>query len=129
MIPTCATLAECDAHDDKRIEVVGTYVVWDPLPFRAPSQPPAQQVVIMFGSEEGPYLGAWGHDGHLRPLEEIARLADHRVRVIGTFHRTMPPHPTDPPMAASVSGPCIHPVESVIPIARAPGPRTRQGEQ
>jgi hypothetical protein len=108
-------LAECEAHDGEQVEVVGTYKVWDPLPVRGPQQPPAQQVVVMFGSEEGPYLGAWGHGDHRRPLEEIERLADRSVRVVGTFLRTMPPHPTDPPTAASVSGPCIHPVESIAP--------------
>lgn len=113
MTVTCVTMADCDAHDGERVEIVGTYRVWDPLPFRAPSHPPARQVVIMVGGEEGPYLGAWGRDDHLRPLEEIARLSEQRVRVTGVFLRTMPPHPTDPPAAASLAGPCIHPVDSV----------------
>jgi hypothetical protein len=34
--------------------------------------------------------------------------------VIGTFLSEMPPHPTDPPHAASVGGPCLHPVETIV---------------
>ena len=116
MTVTCTTLAECEAHDGEQVEVVGTYKVWDPLPVRGPSSRRRSRWSVMFGSEEGPYLGAWGYGDHRRPLEEIERLADRSVRVVGTSSsRTMPPHPTDPPTAASVSGPCIHPVESIAP--------------
>ncbi|GAB2687115.1 hypothetical protein [Thalassiella azotivora] len=116
MTATCTSMAECAAHDGETVEVVGTYRVWDPLPFRAASQPPAQQVVIELDGEEGPYLGAWGYDDHFRPLDEIARLDGRRVRVAGTFLSAMPPHPSDPPEAASMAGPCIHPVESVLAV-------------
>jgi hypothetical protein len=114
--PVCTTLAECLAHDGARVTVVGVYTVWDPLPFRADNMAPAQQVILALdGDEDGPYLGAWGRPEHLRELAEIARLAGRRVRVTGTFHATMPPHPTDPPQAASLAGPCVDPVESVTP--------------
>jgi hypothetical protein len=73
-LPTCGSLAECRTHDGQRVHVVAVYSVWDLLPERAKNHPPAQQVMLMFGDQEGPYLGAWGHDGHLRPLDEIARL-------------------------------------------------------
>lgn len=112
-LPVCRSLAECKAHDGQRVHVIAVYSVWDPLPDRARNQPPAQQVVLRFGDEEGPYLGAWGHDGHRRSLDEIARFNGKQVRVTGTFRSVMPPHPTDPPHAASLGGPCIHPVEQI----------------
>lgn len=113
-LPTCTTLADCLLHDGERVNVVAVYSVWDPLPVRAANHPPAQQVMLMFGPDkEGPFLGAWGHDGHMRALDEIARYKNRKVRVTGKFSRQMPPHPTDPPEAASLNGPCIHPVESI----------------
>jgi hypothetical protein len=113
-VPVCTTMAECSARDGERVHVVAVYTVWDPLPQRARNHPPAQQVMLVFGPEdEGPFLGAWGHEGHMRPLDEIARLDGKKVRVIGKFLREMPPHPTDPPEAASLAGPCIHPVEAI----------------
>lgn len=113
-LPTCASMTECVAHDHQRVVVVATYQVWDPLPERARDQPPAQQVRLVFASgEEGPFLGAWGRDGHERSLKEIASFSGKKVRVVGTFLRDMPPHPTDPPHAASLGGPCVHPVEKV----------------
>jgi len=112
--PMCTTLSECNAHDGERVHVVGVYTVWDPLPQRARDHPPAQQVMLIFRSgEDGPYLEAWGHEGHLRPLEEIARYEAKNVRITGTFLRRMPSHPTDPPEAASLDGPCIHPIEAI----------------
>ncbi len=113
-LPTCATLAECSAHDGERVHVVGVYAVWDPLPNRARDHPPSRQVMLRFESgEDGPYLEAWGHAGHLRPLDEIARHRGRKVRVTGTFLREMPAHPSDPPEAASLAGPCIHPIEAI----------------
>jgi hypothetical protein len=115
-VPTCTTLDRCRAHDGERVEVVGTYTVWDPFPDRPDDLEPARQVIIALEpDEDGPYLGAWGRPGHLREPAEIARLAGRKVKVIGTFHGTMPPHPTDPPEAASLGGPCLDPVESVVP--------------
>jgi len=112
----CTTLGECEAHDGQRVVVVGTYRVWDPLPDRARNHPPARQVVIeLEDGDGGPFLGAWGHDGHKRPLDEIEQRQGTVVHVTGTFLRAMPPHPTDPPEAVSLAGPCIHPVESVAP--------------
>lgn len=114
-VPVCMTMAGCSAHDGERVQVVAVYKVWDPLPQRARNQSPARQVMLVFGTEEeGPFLGAWGQEGHMRPLDEIARYNGKKVRVTGKFLREMPPHPTDPPEAASLSGPCIHPVESVM---------------
>jgi hypothetical protein len=50
---------------------------------------------------------------HMRPLDEIGRYDRKKVRVTGKFLREMPPHPTDPPEAASLAGACIHPVEDI----------------
>jgi hypothetical protein len=115
-LPVCTSLAQCTAHDGERVEVVGVYTVWDPMPVRHAGMDPAQQVVLVFdGGEEGPYLGAWGHPGHLRDLAEIAALGGRRVRATGTFRATMPPHPSDPPQATALAGPCLHPIEAVTP--------------
>jgi hypothetical protein len=115
-VPACASLAECRAHDGERVEVVGTYTVWDPMPDRPDDLDPPRQVIIAVEPDGGgPYLGAWGRPGHHRELAEIASLGGRKVRVVGTFHADMPPHPTDPPEAASLGGPCIHPVESIRP--------------
>jgi hypothetical protein len=114
--PVCTTEAELRAHDGERVQVVGTYTVWDPRPLRPAGRRPARQVIITLdGVDGGPYLGAWGHEAHFRDLDEIAALDGRRVRAIGTFHTRMPPHPTDPPEAASIDGPCLHPLESVEP--------------
>ncbi len=113
---TCSSMADCLAHDGERVTIEATYRVWDPLPIRHKDQPPAQQVMLWFADQEGPFLGAWGHAGHMRPLDEIARLDGKRVQVVGTFRKKMPPHPTDPPEAASVDGPCVHPVEHITPL-------------
>ena len=113
-LPTCATLADCKLHEGQRVQIIGEYAVWDPLPMRAKDQPPARQVLVRFGDgAEGPYLGAWGEDDHQRPLDEIARLNGKRVRVVGTFRSAMPKRAGEPPHAASFDGPCVHPVESI----------------
>lgn len=114
-IPICTTLAECMAHNGERVQIIAIYTVWDPLPERAWNHPPAQQVLLMFGrEEEGVYIEAWGHKGHMRPLDEIVRYSGKKVRVTGKFLRDMPPHPVDPPDATSLSGACIHPVETIV---------------
>ena len=116
--PVCTTMAECTAHDGERVQVVGTYTVWDPMPDRPENLPQPQQVMIKFASEDGPFLGAWGYADHFRSLAEIERFRGTPVRVTGTFLRSMPPHPTDPPEAASMAGPCLHPVESITAEAK-----------
>jgi hypothetical protein len=112
-IPTCSSLAECKAHDGERVHVVAVYSVWDPLPYRPDGLPPPRQVMLRFGDQDGPFLGAWGRDGHLRSLDEIARFRGKRVRVTGRFLSVMPPHPTDPPHAASLGGACVYPVDTI----------------
>ena len=111
--PTCSTQAECVGHDGSRVAVVGVYTVWYPLPDRKRDHPPAQQVLLKLGKDEGPYLEAWGDPRHMRPLEEIARFQGKKVRVVGRFRREMPPHPSDPPHAAALGGSCLQSVESI----------------
>jgi hypothetical protein len=112
-LPTCATLAECKQHEGQRVQIAGAYTVWDPLPVRAKDQAPARQVLLKLADgTDGPYLGAWGTDDHMRPLDEIAKLNGKRVRVVGTFRSAMPKHP-GPEHAASFDGPCVHPIESI----------------
>jgi hypothetical protein len=118
-LPICRSMADCDLHDRQRVQVLAVYQVWDPLPDRAQNQAPAQQVMLVFANgEEGPFLEAWGYEGHQRPVSEISRYRGQQVRVTGTFLRQMPPHPTDPPEAASLSGPCLHPVEKIELVPR-----------
>ncbi len=127
-LPSCATLAECRAHDGKSVHVVGVYRIWDPRPDRKPGHAPARQVMVRFGDDadtDGVFLGAWGHEGHERPLDEIAALAGKRVQVTGTFGARMPPHPTDPPEAAAVDGPCVHPVTRVELVSKEAAPISR----
>jgi hypothetical protein len=110
-LSTCSTRAECAAHDGQRVAVVGVYTVWDPLPSRKLDQAPARQVQLMLGAEEGPFLEPWGSEQHLRPLDEISRFEGKKVRVVGTFRREMPRHPSDPPQATSLGGSCIQSIE------------------
>ena len=113
----CATLAECGRQDGECVEILGTYTVWDPLPYRAKDHPPAQQVQIILASgEPGPYLGAWGSTEHDRPLDEIRRFSGHRVLVTGRFLSAMPKHPEDLPQATRLDGACIHPVNDIREI-------------
>jgi hypothetical protein len=113
-LSTCVSLAACKAHDGERVHVLGVYSVWEPMPTRPDGYPPSRQVMLKFGANddaEGLFLGAWGYGDHMRPLAEISRHRGKKVLVTGRFLSSMPPHPTDPPEAASVNGPCIHPIE------------------
>ncbi len=69
-------------------------------------------IVKFADGTDGPYLGAWGEDDHLRPLAEITKLNGKRVRVIGTFRSAMPNKPK-PSHAAWLDGPCVHPLETI----------------
>ena len=109
-IPTCTTMAQCSTHEGKRVTVVGVYTIYNVVPAR-PLDKEAAPVRIALDGEPGPFLGAYWHHGAKREASEKARLEGKRVRVTGTFLGTMPPNPN--PRAASVGGPCIHPIESV----------------
>ena len=115
-LPVCTTMADCRAHAAERVEVVGTYTVWDPLPMRADNHPPAQYVrLTLADGEDGPFLGAWGHDDLLRPLDEITRFKGQHVRVTGTFQLQMGQLSSRHSEEAALDGPCIHPVDAIAP--------------
>lgn len=112
-LPRCTTYAECEVHDQKRVEVIGTYRVWAPRPGRSADDPQSRQVRIVFdpNSTSGPFLEAGDHPKHLRSHDEIAKFRDRKVRVVGTFLRQMPQN--KPPEAAQLGGSCISDVETI----------------
>lgn len=110
--PVCTTYAECEAHDRKRVEVVGTYRVWAPRPGRSVDDPRSRHVrIVLDASDGGPFLEAGSDPRHKRSPEEIAKFRDQRVRVVGTFVRQMPQ--VKPPEMAQLGGACISDVESI----------------
>ena len=116
-LPRCTTYAECEAHDQKRVEVIGTYRIWSPRPGRDDSR----QVRIVFdpSTNSGPFLEAGDDKRHLRSPDEIAKFRERRVRVVGTFVRQMPQ--SKPPEAAQLGGSCISDVESIA-LVEEPAP-------
>ena len=109
-LPTCSTIAECSAHDGKRVQIVGVYTLHNVMPGR-PLDRDTAPVRITLDDGPGPFIGAYWHRDAIRPQDERARLDGRRVRVTGTFLRQMPPNPD--PRAASLGGPCVHLVERV----------------
>jgi hypothetical protein len=110
-LPRCTTYAECEAHDQKRVEVIGTYRLWSPRPGKSADD--ARQVRIVFdpSTTSGPFLEAGDDKRHLRSPDEIAKFRERQVRVVGTFVRQMPQN--QPPEAAQLGGSCISDVESI----------------
>jgi hypothetical protein len=113
-LPTCTSFAECVAHDGQRVHVIGVYTEFHVLPPKARGGEPGP-IRIMFGDEKGPFLEPYWHAGALRPPDERARYLGKRVQVTGTFHKIQPTDPANPPEAAALGDPCIHPVEAVAP--------------
>ena len=111
-LPTCTTLADCNTHDGQRVHVVGVYTLHNPMPSRALDEETAP-VRIALTDELGPFVAAYWHGDAVRAPAEKTRYQGQRVRVTGTFRRTMPAAP-DPRMA-QLGGPCIHPVETIEP--------------
>jgi hypothetical protein len=111
-LPRCTTYAECEAHDQQKVEVLGTYRVWAPRPGRSADDPRSRQVrIALDASSAGPFLEAGSDPRHLRSTDEIAQFRERRVRVVGTFLRQMPQ--TKPPEEAQLGGSCISDVESI----------------
>lgn len=111
-LPRCTTYAECKVHDQQRVEVIGTYRVWSPLPGRSANDPRSRQVrIALDASGGGLFLEAGSHPRHLRSPDEIAKFRDRRVRVIGTFVHQMPQ--VKPPDEAQLGGSCISDIESI----------------
>lgn len=104
----CASLSDCKRYEGKQIQLTGAYTV-----FATPDHETRQVYVRFADGSDGPFLGAWGHGDHLRPVDEIAKLAGKRVRVVGTFRARMPAAPNAHPDAASFDGPCLHPLALV----------------
>lgn len=112
--PTCATLAECRRHDGERIAAVGVYTVHDPYPVRKRGADlPLLARLAMEDTPEGPFLAAFWDPAAARPVDERARWAGKRVRVVGTFFAAQPPRPGAVEGEAAFGGPCLHPVESL----------------
>lgn len=109
----CTTFAACEAHDNQRVELVGTYRVWD-LRAGVTSDTSASRHVMITLEDPGggPFLEA-GHDRrHARSPDEIAKFRDRRVRVVGRFVRAMPQ--VRPAHEAQLGGPCISDIESIV---------------
>ncbi len=112
-LTTCASLDECAARDGKRVAVVGVYTPFSPMPNRKRDDDSPLPVRIVLGDGGGPLLAPYWHGDAVRPADEVARHAGKKVRVVGTFHRQSPPPPD--PDAATLGGPCIHPIEKIEP--------------
>ena len=110
-LTTCASLAECGARDGKRIAVVGVYTPFSPMPNRKRDDDSPLPVRIVLGDGGGPLLAPYWHQDAVRPADEVARYAGKKVRVVGTFLGQSPPPPD--PEAATLGGPCLHPIEKI----------------
>jgi len=115
-MPTvCITLADCDAHDNASIAVIGVYRHYPDLTgvdyFDAP-----RAVRIELEDGLGPFLDPYWSRNAIRPQSEIDQHLGKRVRVIGLYHKDMPSNPDDPSYASAMGGPCIE-VESIEPVS------------
>jgi hypothetical protein len=107
-LPTCTTLADCNARDGERIAVVGWYRHHPDLPGIDYSEAP-RAVRIEFDDGGGPFLGPLWSKNAIRPAAEISEHLGKRVRVVGLYRKIMPRNPDDPPYASAMGGPCIEP--------------------
>lgn len=112
-LPTCVSLSECGARDGQRVSVVGVYTPFSPMPNRKRDDDSPLPVRIMLEGGEGPLLAPYWHGDAVRPADEVARYTGKKVRVTGTFHKVSPPPPE--PNAATLGGPCLHPIEKIEP--------------
>lgn len=107
----CTTMAQCSAHNDQRVEVVGVYTVADVFPGHKQDSDSPRPVRLMLGGEAGPFLEPYWHAEAVRSPEELARYRGKRVRVRGTFRRQQPPNPDS--RAASMGGACLCCIEEI----------------
>jgi hypothetical protein len=115
---TCSTLAECDAHDGERVEVIGVYQRYE-MGF-GKGRSFAGHVVIALGADgRGPLLERYWHAAAVRDPAELARYEGQRVVVVGRFLHDTPPNPDDPPHAARLSVPAIVDIDSIA-LDRSP---------
>jgi hypothetical protein len=124
-IPTCATLAECEAHDGERIEVVGVYTRYAWGFGKTREHRGHVQVALLADGGQGPLLEAYWHDDAVRAAGEVARFEGQRVAVVGRFLARTPPRPGDPPHAAHLAIAAIVDIESITPVAVGPPPAGR----
>ena len=111
-LPTCTTIAACNANDGKRIAVIGIYGMFpDQLGIDYTNIPRAVRITLDDGI--GPFLEPYWHNDALRPEDESSKYLGKRVRVTGRYYRQQPKNPDDPPYASTIGGPCIHPVEKI----------------
>ncbi|MBK6515867.1 MAG: hypothetical protein IPM79_33630 [Polyangiaceae bacterium] len=109
--PLCTTVASCAAQDGTRVAVVGIYRVFPSYEAVAVADVPrAARLELEDG--DGPDLDPYWSERARRSQAEIDRYLGQRVRVIGTYRKDMPKHPTDPPYASAMGGPCVE-VESL----------------
>lgn len=116
-LPICRTVADCQARDGLRVAVVGIYRHYPDLAGVDYSAAP-RAVRLELADGPGPFLDPFWSPRAIRPQTEIDRYLGQRVRVVGLYHRNMPPNPDDPPQASAMGGACIE-VEAIGP---APGP-------
>ena len=107
-LPHCTRYGDCEAQDQKRVEVIGAYRVWSPSPGGTAK---SRHVKIAFETSGGPFLEAGSDPRHMRSPDEIARFSEKKVRVIGRFVREMPRAKRED--QAQLGGSCISDVESI----------------
>ncbi len=111
-LPTCTTVAACDANDKKQVAVVGIYRYFPDQPgIDYTGVPRAVRIALDDGL--GPFLEPYWHKQAVRPEAEVGKYLGKKVRVTGRYYREQPRNPDDPPHASAMGGPCIHPVDSI----------------
>lgn len=111
-LPTCTTVAACDANDSKQVAVVGIYRQFPDQPGIDYSGVP-RAVRIALDDGLGPFLEPYWHKQAVRPEAEVSKYLGKKVRVTGRYFREQPRNPDDPPHASAMGGPCIHPVDRI----------------
>jgi hypothetical protein len=111
-LPTCTTIAACNANDGNRITLVSVYGLFpDQAGVDYTGVPRAVRITLDDGI--GPFLEPYWHKDAVRPDGETSKYLGKRVRVTGRYYRQQPRNPNDPPHASAMGGPCVHPVEAV----------------
>jgi hypothetical protein len=97
----------------QRVEVEGRYEQID-VRMRVKGDPVhlGHAAVMLDDGTEVTLEPVWAEEA-IRPADEIARCEGHRVRVTGILHEEAPepPEPT-----ATLTSPCIRPVDAVEPL-------------
>lgn len=98
--------------EGRTVAVIGVYRP-TPVDMRPPGEAPRTACVFLIGGGRV-LIGAYGTAESLRGEDELARLAEQRVRVVGTFRRTTPyPHAGPPPAMWVGGGPQVAGVTSL----------------